>query len=123
MSIDLSSLGSLASVGPLDLASPNMTGGTDAARIKQVSKAMEYIFTSQLTAEMGKSVDTSEESQDGGDYSDFMHQALTQGMTSGRGLGLAKNIEEFMTRHVQARPPATPALSTTTIHHAPLHTK
>jgi Rod binding domain-containing protein len=96
MSVDLSSLGSFTSIPPLDL-SAGVNGASDATRIKQVSKAMESLFVSQLTEEMGKGIDSSSDSKEqGGMYSDFIHQAMTQGVTQGGGFGLAKVIENYL---------------------------
>ena len=74
MSLDYS-LSSISPLPPLDL-SPNVKGADDATRIKQVSKAMESVFTSQLMAEMGKGIDGTDD-KEGGTYSDFIQQAMT----------------------------------------------
>ncbi len=123
MSVDLSSLGSLCAVGPLDLSKAMASGTSEAARVKSVAKAMEYIFANQLTAEMSTSLDGTDGSDDAANnsYSDFIHQAMTQGLTNGSGLGLAKNIEDFLTRSdhskeaLAAKAPKT--TDVTTIHH------
>ena len=94
MSTDFS-LTSLSPLPPLDPAA-GITGGTEATRIKQVSKAMESVFTSQLMSEMGKSID-GDDSKESDPYSDFIQQAMTQGVTQGGGLGLAKVIENYLT--------------------------
>jgi Rod binding domain-containing protein len=98
MSLDYS-LSSISPLPPLDL-SPNVKGADDATRIKQVSKAMESVFTSQLMAEMGKGIDGTDD-KEGGTYSDFIQQAMTQGVTQGGGFGLAKVIENFLTHRNQ----------------------
>jgi Rod binding domain-containing protein len=99
MSLDFSSLSALSNVGPLDLSTA-AKGATQEARIKQVSKAMESLFIGQLTAEMGKGLGgTSESKEEGGQYSDFIHQAMTQGMTQGSGFGLARAIESYLTQN------------------------
>ena len=109
MSVDFSSLSALSNVGPLDL-STDVKGASDATRIKQVSKAMESLFVSQLTAEMGKGLGGMSGSDDdggdqGGAYSDFIHQAMTQGVTQGGGFGLAKVIENYLTYRNQTVQP------------------
>ncbi len=105
MSVDFSSLGALTSVPSLDMPT-DLKAPPDAAHIKQVSKAMESLFVSQLTAEMGKGIDSSSGSDDeGGSYSDFIHQAMTQGVTQGGGFGLAKVIENFLTHRNQTTTP------------------
>ena len=55
---------------------------------------MESVFTGQLMSEMGKSID-GDDSKEAGPYSDFIQQAMTQGMTQGGGMGLAKVIENY----------------------------
>jgi Rod binding domain-containing protein len=99
MSMDFS-LASLNPVTSVDFSSPSFTGADDATRIKQVSKAMESLFVNQLTAELGKSIDGSDDAAEG-PYGDFIQQAMTQGVTKGGGLGLAKIIENSLT-HGQA---------------------
>ncbi len=94
MSMDFS-LTALSPLPPLDPAA-GITGGDDTTRIKQVSKAMESVFTGQLMAEMGKSIDGGD-SDDNGPYSDFIQQAMTQGLSQGGGIGLAKTIENYLT--------------------------
>jgi Rod binding domain-containing protein len=100
-SVDFS-LSSLNPIGPVDLTA-NLNGASDATRIKQVSKAMESLFVNQLTAEMGKSIDGSDDST-GGQYGDFIQQALTQGVTQGGGFGLAKIIEGTLTHASHDKP-------------------
>ena len=102
MSLDYS-LSSISPLPPLDL-SPNVKGADDATRIKQVSKAMESVFTSQLMAEMGKGIDGTDD-KEGGTYSDFIQQAMTQGVTKGGGLGLANVIENYLTQRDHPKPP------------------
>jgi Rod binding domain-containing protein len=115
MSLDFS-LSSISPLPPLDL-SVGIKGGSDEARIKQVSKAMEGVFTSQLMAEMGKGIDDTDDadSKEGGDYQDFIQQAMTQGVTQGGGFGLAKVIENYLTHRNQTttghKPMATPTTS------------
>jgi Rod binding domain-containing protein len=93
MSMDFS----LSALSPLPAMNPGsaVNGGDDATRIRQVSKAMESVFTSQLMAEMGKGIDGDDDKQ-GGQYSDFIQQAMTQGMSQGGGFGLAKTIENYL---------------------------
>jgi len=83
---------------------PGLSGASEGTRIKQVSKAMESVFTSQLMAEMGKGIDGSDD-KEGGDYQDFIQQAMTQGMTQGGGLGLSKVIENYLTHRNQTATP------------------
>jgi len=98
MSMNLASLGSICGSGPLDnLTANDMKGMAEPQKIKQVSKAMESIFAGQLMSELGTSIDGKKDGM-GGDYQDFIQQAMAQGMTSGRGLGLAKSIEDYLTR-------------------------
>ncbi len=93
MSMDFS----ISALSPLPTIDPGsgVNGGDDATRIKQVSKAMESVFTSQLMSEMGKGIG-GDDDKTGGDYSDFIQQAMTQGMSQGGGFGLAKTIESFL---------------------------
>jgi Rod binding domain-containing protein len=93
MSMDFS-LSALSPLPPIDPGS-SVTGGDDATRIKQVSKAMESVFTSQLMSEMGKGID-GDDDKEGGQYSDFINQAMTQGVSQGGGFGLAKTIESYL---------------------------
>jgi Rod binding domain-containing protein len=112
MNIDLST----ASFSPI-LASDNLSntaGMSQEQRIKVVSKAMEGVFTSQLMAEMGKSLGGPLESKDGDMYQDFIQQAMTRQVTSGGGFGLAKVIETYLTpaaQHHAATPLSTHAPS------------
>ncbi len=93
-------LRSLSALPQIDPAALNR--GDDATRIKAVSKALENVFTSQLTAEMTKGLDGSSDDQQGGQYSDFINQAMTQGMSQGGGIGLAKTIEDFLNKRNEA---------------------
>jgi len=100
MSMDFS----LSALSPLpSINAGTAAGGDDATRIKQVSKAMESVFTSQLMAEMGKGID-GDDDKEGGQYSDFIQQAMTQGMSQGGGFGLAKTIEDYLNK--RNAPPA-----------------
>ncbi len=98
MSLDFS-LSSLSPLPPLDL-SAGVAGASEETRIKQVSKAMESVFTSQLMAEMGKGIDGADDNENGA-YQDFIQQAMTQGVTQGGGFGLAKVIENYLTHRNQ----------------------
>ena len=103
MSANFASLGSICSV---DLSSVEGKNVPEQVRIEKVSKAMESIFVSQLTAELGKGAEgdaESTEGADGGPYQDFIQQAMTQGVTQGGGLGLAKIIEKSLTQHDHAK--------------------
>jgi len=104
MSANFASLGSICSV---DLSSVEGKNVPEQVRIEKVSKAMESIFVSQLTAELGKGAEgdaESTEGADGGPYQDFIQQAMTQGVTQGGGLGLAKIIENSLTQHDHVKP-------------------
>jgi Rod binding domain-containing protein len=94
------SLSALSPLPPMDLTGGLNATGSDANRIKQVSKAMESIFTSQLTAEMSKGID-GEDDKENGPYSDFIQQAMTAGVTQGGGFGLAKTIENYLNERNQ----------------------
>jgi Rod binding domain-containing protein len=99
MSANFASLGSVCSI---DLSSIQGKNIPEQVRIEKVSKAMESIFVSQLTSELGKGIDGDSDSTqgtDGGPYQDFIQQAMTQGVSQGGGLGLAKVIENSLTRH------------------------
>lgn len=102
MSLDFS-LSSVNPISTLDLT-PNLNGVKGEARIKQVSKAMESLFVSQLTAELGKGVDGTDDSPEAGPYQDFIQQAMTQGVTQGGGIGLAKIIEDSLTQREHPKP-------------------
>ncbi|MEI9998706.1 MAG: hypothetical protein WDO13_05825 [Verrucomicrobiota bacterium] len=112
MSVNYASLGSISALLPPDFNVNAGAGATDSeVRIKQVSKAMEMLFTSQLTAELGQDFDGASEaggSDDPGSgsnvYGDFIHQAMTQGLTSGHGLGLAEQIEKYLTERAHPTP-------------------
>ena len=96
---------SFASLGPIcsiDLSSVQNGNLPEKIRIEKVSKAMESVFVGQLTAEMGKSIDGSSDT-DNGPYQDFIQQAMTQGVTQGGGFGLAKLIENSLTQHDHAK--------------------
>jgi len=99
MSANFSSLGSICAVDLSSIESKNLP---EQVRIEKVSKAMESVFVSQLTAELGKGADgdaDSTEGTDGGPYQNFIQQAMTQGVTQGGGIGLAKIIENSLTQH------------------------
>jgi Rod binding domain-containing protein len=104
MSFELSSLSPMSSLtptAPLDLSGKDPS---DPTHIKQVSKAMESLFTRQIMSEMGKGVDGTDDSKEGGPYQDFIQQAMTQGVTQGGGFGLAKVIEKYLTQRDQTKP-------------------
>ncbi len=101
MSVDYS-LASLNPIGPVDLTA-GLKGADDATRIKQVSKAMEALFINQLTAELGKGIDGSDD-ESTKPYGDFIQQAFTEGVSQGGGLGLAKIIEGTLTHGKSAVP-------------------
>jgi Rod binding domain-containing protein len=97
MSMDFS-ISSLTPFSPVDTLDVNgLKGAGDSPkRIHQVAKAMESLFTSQLMNEMGKGLGGITESKDSDQYSDFIQQAMTQGVTQGGGFGLAKTIENYL---------------------------
>jgi Rod binding domain-containing protein len=64
---------------------------------------MESLFAGQLMSELGKGIDGTDDSKEGGPYQDFIQQAMTQGMTSGGGFGLAKIIENSLTQRDQTK--------------------
>ena len=101
MSLDFS-LSSLSPMSSADLSPTVMNGASESTRIKQVSKAMESLFVNQLTSEMGKSIDGTDDATEG-PYGDFIQQAMTQGVTKGGGLGLAKIIENSLSHNNAAK--------------------
>ena len=119
----LSSLGSLSAVLPPDFnVNLNAAGGDSATRIKQVSKAMEMIFANQLSEELGKEINptNADDPGSGSDvYGDFIQQAMSQGLTSGKGIGLAQQIESYLTR--REHPIAAPYMHTALQHVQPSH--
>jgi Rod binding domain-containing protein len=125
MSIDYS----LSSLNPtttsLDLSSVQGTNVPDKTRIEKVSKAMESLFVGQLTAELGKGIDDTDgtdATKESSPYSDFIQQAMTQGVSQGGGLGLAKVIENYLNHGNQtAKAHQDLTAATTTIHVKPLH--
>jgi Rod binding domain-containing protein len=113
------SIGALSSVLPPDFnINVNTMGNNDATRIHAVSKAMETMFANQLSEQMGKEISGADNTDDpdGGknQYSDFIQQALSKGLTSGKGLGLAQQIESYLTH--RAHPDAAPYMHTD-LHH------
>jgi Rod binding domain-containing protein len=89
------SLTSLNPIGPVDLNPGSMAGLSGHAQIEKVSKALEGLFVNQLTSELGKGIDGTDDPTEG-QYGDFIQQAMTQGVTQGGGLGLAKTIEQSL---------------------------
>jgi Rod binding domain-containing protein len=114
MSMDFS-LSALSPLPPLDPAL-GITGADSATRIKQVSRAMESIFTSQLMAEMGMGIDD-DDSKEAAPYQDFIQQAMTQGVTQGGGLGLAKTIENYLNHRNQTATGHLPLKTPNTSYH------
>jgi len=94
-------------VDPADRLTSALKGGhgNDAGRIKQVSKAMESLFAAPVDGRTrqgrgwpdGTDGSDSSDDKDGGLYQDFIQQAMTQSVTQGGGLGLAKMIENSLT--------------------------
>ena len=62
---------------------------------------------------MGKGIDGTDDSNEGGPYQDFIQQAMTQGVTQGGGFGLAKIIESTLTQRDHAKPAHIDLNSTT----------
>jgi Rod binding domain-containing protein len=117
MSTDFS-LSSLGPLAPLDLSSAEGAGVSDQTRIEKVSKAMESLFVSQMTAEFGKGLGGTSDSKSDGPYQDFIQQAMTDGVNKGGGFGLAKIIENYLSHGNQTKL-AHPGLETkNTIPHA-----
>ena len=113
MSVDFSSV-SLGALGPLDLSSAQGPNVSEEKKLEKVSKAMESIFVSQLTSEFGKGIDGKPDPMSGGgQYADFIQQALTSAVSKGGGFGMAKIIQQFLTQSHQARM-AHPDLHTST---------
>jgi Rod binding domain-containing protein len=111
------SIGAVSGVLPPDFnLNLNTMGNNEATRIKAVSKAMETMFANQLSEEMGKEISGTDNPDDpdsgSSQYSDFIQQALSKGLTSGKGLGIATQIESYLTRraHPDAAPYMHPAL-------------
>jgi Rod binding domain-containing protein len=96
MSMDLS-MPNISPVIPTDLLS-SAQGDSNPNHIKQVCKAMESLFTSQLMSELGKGVEGTDD-KEGGLYQDFIQQAMTQSVTQGGGFGLAKVFENSLSHH------------------------
>ena len=115
MSEGFASLGSIVSVGASDLQ--RMTGATEASKIKQVSKAMEGLFISQLTKEMGDGLEGVGDEKENGIYSDFINKAMTQGVTDGGGLGLAGVIENYLNHRTEKAAPHLPLKTDTRSYH------
>ena len=113
MSANFASLGSVCSVDLSSIESKNLP---EKVRIEKVSKAMESIFVGQLTAELGKGIEGTDDAKEGAPYQDFIQQAMTQGVTSGGGLGLAKVIENSLTPHTKPAGPMTLHIPNTSYH-------
>jgi Rod binding domain-containing protein len=114
------SIGSVSGILPPDFnINVNTIGNNETTRIKAVSKAMETLFANQLSEEMGKEIQGADnpddpDSSNNNAYGDFIQQALSQGLTSGKGLGLAQQIEQYLTR--REHPIAAPYMHTS-LHH------
>jgi Rod binding domain-containing protein len=113
----LASLGAVSGVLPPDFnINVNTVGNNEATRIKAVSKAMETVFANQLSEELSKEVGQTDNSDDPGSgsnvYGDFIQQALSKGLTSGKGLGLATQIQKYLTQ--REHPIAAPYMHTAT---------
>ena len=109
------SLAGLNPIGSIDLTT-SLQGASDKTKIEKVSKAMEALFVNQLTSELGKSVDGSED-ETSKPYGDFIQQAMTQGVTQGGGLGLAKIIENSLTQSHGAKTAAMTYKTPNTSYH------
>jgi Rod binding domain-containing protein len=116
------SIGQVSGLLPPDFnINLNTMGNNETTRIHAVSKAMETMFANQLSEEMGKEISGSDNPDDpdsgSSQYSDFIQQALAQGLTSGKGLGLAQQIETSLTR--REHPDAAPYMHTALQHVQP----
>lgn len=110
-----------AGVVPIDLSSATGPNVSEATRVEKVSKAMESIFVSELTAEMGMGIDGKPDPlSGGGQYQDFIQQAMSQAVTKGGGFGLAKIIQSSLTHNARLAHPdlATPTTTPTPSTHA-----
>jgi Rod binding domain-containing protein len=114
MSVDFS-LASLNPIGPIDLTA-GLKGAPEKTRIEKVSKAMEALFVNQLTSELGKSIDGKDDATEG-QYGDFIQQAMTQGVTQGGGLGLAKIIENSLNHSTTTQAAHMPLKTPNTSYH------
>lgn len=114
MSMDFS-LSSLNPIGPVDLSPGNLHGLPEKTQIEKVSKALEALFVNQLTGELSKGIDGTDDPAEG-QYGDFIQQALTQGVSHGGGIGLAKVIEQSLSKLTgqQTAHPAHMTLTTPT---------
>jgi Rod binding domain-containing protein len=113
------SIGSVSGVLPPDFnINVNTLGNNETTRIHAVSKAMETMFANQLSEEMGKEISGTDNPDDpdsgSNQYSDFIQQALAKGLTSGKGLGLASQIESYLTQ--RDHPSAAPYMHTALQH-------
>ncbi len=113
------SIGAVSGVLPPDFnINVNTLANNETTRIKAVSKAMETMFANELSQQMGKEISGTDNTDDpdsgSNQYSDFIQQALSQGLTSGKGLGLAQQIQESLTR--RDHPEAAPYMHTA-LHH------
>jgi Rod binding domain-containing protein len=103
---------------PIDLTSVQGSNVSEQTKIEKVSKAMESIFVSELTAEMGMGIDGKPDPlSGGGQYQDFIQQAMSQAVSKGGGFGLAKMIQSSLTHtakmaHPDLAAPTTPTGST-----------
>jgi Rod binding domain-containing protein len=95
MSLDSISASSPAmSIGLLS-SSASITGATPMEKLKSACKAVEGLFAGQLLSEIGQGIDGKDDAT-GGQYQDFIQQALAQQVTSGGGFGLAKMLEKSL---------------------------
>lgn len=83
------------SIGLLS-SNANITGATPAAKLKSACKAIEGLFAGQLLSEIGQGIDGPNDAT-GGQYQDFIQQALAQQVTAGGGFGLARMLEKSLT--------------------------
>ena len=115
----LASLGAVSNLLPTDFnLNTNTVGNNEATRIKAVSKAMETMFANQLSEQLSQQLSgTDDNSDDPGSgsnvYGDFIQHALSQGLTSGKGLGLVTQIQNYLTQrdHPEPAPYMHPALT------------
>jgi Rod binding domain-containing protein len=118
------SIGAVSGILPPDFnINLNTVGNNETTRIKAVSKAMELMFANQLSDELSKEISGADNPDDPGSgsnvYGDFIQQALAQGLTSGKGLGLSQQIEQYLTR--REHPMTAPYMHTATHHVQPAH--
>lgn len=109
-----SSITPILSTDILSGGAAGLNSASKDARLKAACKAIEGVFAGQLLSEIGKGIGGPQESQESGQYQDFIQQALAQQVTSGGGFGLAAMLEKSLT----PAHPHLPGAITPTTHHA-----